>query len=224
MSSSSKAFHDQVETDAMVTGYARALEYYHLNRTKVLGAAAGLAGVVVLGIGYTWYADVKGKEAASVLMAAELRFTNGDFAGALNGGNGVVGLADIVDQYGSTDAGNLARYYAAVSALRTGDAETALAYIEDFDSPEGIMGVSAMALHASLLEAAGRHADAVSRYVAAAEADLNEGTTPLNLLKAAEAAQRAGDAARTRQLAQRVVDEYPSSTSANAARRLLGAL
>ena len=38
---------------------------------------------------------------------------------ALNGGEGKYGFIDIIDNYGSTDAGNLANYYAGMAFLNT---------------------------------------------------------------------------------------------------------
>ena len=68
--------------------------------------------------------NVKGQE---MLFEAQYQFESqtADFALALNGDENTPGFAQVVEQYGNTPAGNLARMYAASCALRLGDFDQA---------------------------------------------------------------------------------------------------
>ena len=58
---------------------------------------------------------------------------------ALNGGEGKYGFLDIADEYSSTDAGNLANYYAGMAYLNTGKYKEAISSLEDFSSDDLIL-------------------------------------------------------------------------------------
>ncbi len=109
--------------------------FFEENRNIILGVAVGLF-VLVLGF-FLYQSFVKlpaEKEAASQLQQAQLQFEQDSFQLALiNPGPGFPGFLDIIDQYGSTVAGNLASYYAGVSYLNLGDYPAAADYLEDFD-------------------------------------------------------------------------------------------
>jgi TolA-binding protein len=55
---------------------------------------------------------------------------------ALNGDGNNLGFLSIIDDYGITDAGNLANYYAGVCYLKQGKFELARLYLEDFSSDD----------------------------------------------------------------------------------------
>ncbi|MEL6392040.1 MAG: bacterial transcriptional activator domain-containing protein [Bacteroidota bacterium] len=106
------------------------------NRNLILGIAFGLAAVV---IGYalfkTLYQGPREVTAAEEIMQAQIMFEQDSFQAALsNPGNGQLGFLDIIDDYGSTSAGNLANYYAAVSYLNLGEYEAALDYMKSFSA------------------------------------------------------------------------------------------
>ena len=90
--------------------------------------------------------NVKGQE---MLFEAQYQFESqtADFALALNGDENTPGFAQVVEQYGNTPAGNLARMYAASCALRLGDFDQAQKYINSYKNVKGVPGaiINAMA-------------------------------------------------------------------------------
>jgi tetratricopeptide (TPR) repeat protein len=135
-----------------------------------------------------------------------------------------VGLIDIINNYGRTSAGNMARYYAAVAEAELGNYDDALRFIERFDPPRGILGVGPISFHAVVLSNLGEFSRAADVFVRAAEWDVNEATTPQNLFNAAQAAMEADEIARAVQLVDRILSEYEDSQVADQARRLEGML
>ncbi len=77
---------------------------------------------IVLG-GYGYYALVSTpriEKAAELISKAQTRFDSQtpDFTLALNGDENGAGFLDVIDQYGSTPSGNLAKHYAGICYLR----------------------------------------------------------------------------------------------------------
>lgn len=217
---------DELESDALVTGYVRALAFYKENKTSIIG---GLVAVVVLISGIIWFvtsSSAAENNAREAMAYAEQQFLNGNFENALFGNDEAFepGLVEITSRFPRTTAGNLAFYYAAVSFAETGDYESALANIRRFDIPSGVMGVAPKSLHGMILMQLGQYSDASSMFERAANWDVNSATTPFNLLNAAEAAYAAGNYNRVSAMARRIKSDFPNSPQAANAQRLEGML
>ncbi len=217
---------EQLETDPLLTSYYLFISFLKRNLTAVIFASIAVVLVVGGGITYYFYAQAKEREAQDLLVDTEVAFQMGEYDIALWGdGNLVqVGLIEIINNYGRTNAGNLARYYAAVSEAELGNYFDALEYIERFNPPRGILGVGPISFHAVVLANLGEYERAADIFVKAAEWDINESTTPQNLLNAAQACMEAENFARATQLVNRVLSEYEDSQVADQARRLEGML
>lgn len=70
-----------------------------------------------------------------------------DFEHALKGEGKTLGFAQIADKYGSTDAGNIAKYQAGLCSYQLGKTKEAIKYLEDFKT-KGDDTVSPQALFA----------------------------------------------------------------------------
>jgi tetratricopeptide (TPR) repeat protein len=94
--------------------------------------------VLILGtVAWKYYVGSNNTKALSAMWRAEQMFEKDSFALALNNpGGGYEGFQGIISKYGSTPAGNMARYYAGVSYLNLGKFDDAIKYLEDF-SPAG---------------------------------------------------------------------------------------
>lgn len=112
------------------------LDFFERNKVLILGVVFGLAALV---IGYFVYQTFVMKPAQETAMtelrSAQTEFERDSFARALvNPNPQILGLVDIIEDYGSTPAGNLANYYAAVSYLNLGKYDAAISYMNDFDA------------------------------------------------------------------------------------------
>lgn len=217
---------EELESDPLAESYAKVNNFYQENKASVIGGLIAIVLIVGGGVGYYFYHQSQERQAANLMANAETAFLQGNYQVALTGSEAqfTVGFEQIINNYGGTDAGNLARYYAAVCHFNMGNYQQALSSIQSFEVPEGIMGVSPLSFHGVLLTELGNHAEAAETYVRAAEWDVNPSTTPYNYLEAAQAYQDAGNTEEARRYAQMVIDEYPESSQVAQAERFLGML
>ena len=221
-----KLTKEELEQDPLLQSYAKVQSYYLENKNLIIGAGIAVILAIALAIGYYYYSQSQERQAQRLMGTAEEYYMNGEYERALTGSEEdlTVGFEQIINNYSGTDAANLARYYAAVSEYQLGNTQEALAYMQEYEVPEGILGVGPLSFLGMLHTEMGNHQEAAETYVMAAEWDQNESTTPYNYLEAANAFLDAGNQAEAESYAQRVIDDYPNSSEAGNARQLLGRL
>ena len=200
--------------DRVITFYARAWNFVDKHRRMVYGGLAALVLLVVLGIAYTVYQNQQGEEAQRLLGEAVRLYEQGDYQAALTGTGQVVGLQQIADEYGGSQAGNLARFYAADALYQLGEYDRALEYFQAFDKEENLLGASAYAGEAAVYENQGNYEQAGEHYEQAALSYPNDATSPEYLLNAGQAYEEAGAFERAREAYQMIEERYPDSQEA----------
>ena len=166
-------------------------------------------------------------KAQEMLFEAQYQFEsqNADFALALNGNENTPGFAQVVEQYGNTPAGNLARMYAAACSLRLGEFDQAQTYINSFMNVKGVPGeiINAMAagIKGDIAVEKGDTAGAAKLFEQAAKVSENDFTTPMYLRKAALAYKAMGDEAKAEELMKVINEQYPASYDAREAIKLV---
>ena len=217
---------EELEQDVLVTYYARVIAFLAGHRKVTIGIGVAIVLAIGLGIGYYYYVQSEQHKAETLMADAEQYFRQADYQKALNGDQQAltVGFAQIINKYTDTKAGNLAHYYAAVCELNLGNNQKALQYIQDYDPPEGILGVGPIALKAVILENLGNYKQAGQQYLKAANWDENDSTTPSNLLSAAQAFIKAGDTQQAHKAIQTIIQKYPNTGYVSQARKLNGYL
>ena len=215
---------EELQSDPLAHQVERASAIFNENRTIILAIAIGLVVVIGSLIGYQFYSDSQEEKAQNLLSTAEGYYQEGDYDKALNGDSFELtyGFVAIANDFSGTHAGNLALYYASVSSFKLGNIEEALDYFSRYDAPDGILGVGPISFHASLLKANGSLEKAAETYMKAAKWDVNDSTTPYNLLEAAEIYYELGNTAKAGEIADQILEEYPSSTEAVDTQKLNG--
>lgn len=172
----------------------------------------------------------RAEKAAEMIAQAQSRFEaeNPDYELALNGDANGAGFLDVIDQYGSTPSGNLAKHYAGICYLKSGDLENAALYLAKFSPVKGLPGALVNAqnygLQGDVAVEQGDYAAAVKFYEKAIAAADNNMTAPLYLRKAGLAKKAQGNNAGAAAYFQRILDTYPSSMEAREAEKLLGSI
>ncbi|WP_029037023.1 tetratricopeptide repeat protein [Salinimicrobium xinjiangense] len=201
---------------------------------KYIFVIIGIAAVVILG--YLAYEEFiqepKEAEAANEMFVAQQYFENAlNSSGAqsdslynlaLTGGQGKFGFEDIIDNYGSTKAGNLARYYAGMAYLNTNNYQQAIDYLDDFSSDDEILAPLAKGAIGDAFLQLDQPEEALDYYEEAAKMRDNAFTTPRFLMKAAVTAIRLGNGAAAEKHLNRIQKEYPESAEANKVNVYLG--
>ena len=111
---------------------------------------------------------------------------------ALNGGEGKQGFLDIIKTNGSSDAGNLAHYYAGMSFLNTKKFQLAIDHLSDFKSDDEIVNALAIGAIGDAYSELKKSEEALEYYEKAAKSNKNDMTTPRFLLKAGQTAMLLG--------------------------------
>jgi tetratricopeptide (TPR) repeat protein len=117
----------------------------------------------------------------------------------------------IIEQYGSTKAGNLSSYYAGISYLNTGKFDKALEYLNDFSTDDKLLfPVSQGAMGDANMEL-GKLEEAFTYYNKAADEKPNEFTSPIYLMKAGFALEKLNKWEEALAIYERIEKEYNRS-------------
>lgn len=201
---------------------------------KYIFIIIGAAALIILGyLAYHEFVqEPKEAEAANEMYQAQEYFdaalnasgTESDslYTMALNGGEGKYGFLDIIDNYGSTDAANLARYYAGMAYLNTNNYQEAINHLDDFSSDDEIIAPLAKGGMGDAFMQLDQPEEALDYYEEAASMRTNEFTTPKFLLKAAITALNLGEAEKAEDYLTRIEDEFPNSPQASQVPGYLG--
>jgi len=204
----------ELREDKVVTFYARALQVYENQRSLVFAVAGGIVVIILLIVGWSFYQANRADQALQAMTTAVQRYENGDYQAAIDGDASFMGLIEIAESYGGTDAGNLARYYAADALFRTGDHERSLEWFQAYDKSADYLGASAFAGEAAIRELNDEHERAGELFQRAATVYPSEITAPGYLMSAARAYKAAGENDRAIEMYERIRDDYPDSQQA----------
>ncbi|MBK8554967.1 MAG: tetratricopeptide repeat protein [Lewinellaceae bacterium] len=187
------------------------------NPNLLLYIVGGILLVLAAWWGYkTLVVEPQQKEAEAAMWQAQLQFDRDSFQMALeNPGGGYDGFLSIIDKYGSTKAGNLAKYYAGVCYLNMEDFDKATQYMEDF-SPEGsLLPVMKYGVLGDCYAEKGDMGKALKFYSKAADEDGNAILSAHYLKKAGLLQEFQGDKAGAKASYERLKKEFANSGSAD---------
>ena len=156
------------------------------------------------------------------------RMQNPDYQLALEGDANGAGFLDVIEEYGSTPSGNLAKHYAGICYLKTGDLENAAKYLAKYSPVKGIPGAlinaQNLGLQGDIAVEQQNYAKAVKFYEQAVKAADNNLTAPMYLRKAGLAEQAQGNNEKAAAFYEQILTSYPASTDAREAEKLLGSV
>ncbi len=132
---------------------------------------------------------------------------------ALNGGEGKLGLLEVVDEYGSTNTGNIANYYAGFALLKTGKYKEAITALEKFSSKDPILEALSYGGIADSFAQLKNYDEALKFYQKASEVEENDFTTPKFLLKLAKLAIDQGKPSIAVSSLEKIKKEFVKSTA-----------
>lgn len=205
----------------LVQLYARALLLYEERRQLVYGLGVGVLVLILAIPGYVYYQQRQAEQANELLGQILPVYEQGNYDQALEGNGQRAGLLTIADEYGGTEAGNLATFYAATALYEQGEYDRALTYYQRFERGNDFIGASAYAAEAAIYESRGDMQTAAERYEQAADQYNNKLTAPRYLMEAGKAYEEAGDDAAAEEVYRRIKEEYPDSDQAEEVERYL---
>ena len=190
------------------------VEGFIMNNGRSLLTALIVVVVVVGGFfGYKYLiSGPRAEKAAAMMFVAD-----GNFAGFL----------EVIDRYGSTDEGNLARHYAGICYLRLGEYQQALDYLKEYSAstksvPEALLAAQNCGLQGDAYAQLENYAEAVRMYEKAVAASDNSLSAPYYLKKAGGVYEKLGDYAKALAAYKRISDDYPASMEARDIQKYIG--
>mgnify|MGYP001156854711 FL=1 len=182
------------------------------NQDKLVKIVGAFVAVACLFLGYqNFYLEPMEKEAQTEMFNAEIYFAKDSFNLALNGDNQYLGFLDIADDYSSTKAGKLANYYAGLSYLYLQEYESAIEYLEDFESDDIILSSLAIGCIGDAYMELGDQDLALDYFEDAANNSDNDFTAPRFLMKQATVHELQENYDAALELYNIINDDYRSS-------------
>lgn len=205
----------------LVQLYAQALLLYEDHRQLVYGLGVGVLALILAVPGYMYYQQRQAQQASELMGEILPAYEQGNYEQALNGTAQQAGLLTIADEYGNTDPGNLASFYAANALYEQGEYDRALQYFQQFEKGNDFIAASAYAAEGAIYETRGNMETAAQRFEQAAEQYPNKLSAPRYLIEAGKAYEEAGQYGAAERVYQRVKDEYPDTEQAEEVDRYL---
>lgn len=182
----------------------------------------GIAILLIVGgyFGFNYYKGVKNDEAQKEMFQAVFYFEADSLDKALNGDGNNLGLLAIIDEYGITQAGNLANYYVGAAYLKQGKFELARLYIEDFSSSDLLVQARAYSLIGDTYMEENKFEDAAKYYNKAANYEPNKYFSPTYLMKEALAYEKLNQNDKAKEAYEKIITQYFDSGEFQNARKL----
>jgi len=178
-----------------------------------------VGAVVVIAGG--WYAyqnmvvEPKEAQAADAIYKAEANFAQDSLKAALNGEGTARGFLYIINNYGGTKSGNLAKYYAGVCYLRLGDFNNAVKYLKDFSTDAKQIQMMAYGCLGDAYGELNKNDDAVTYYKKAAETfDKDEANASEYLFRAGMKLELMGKTKEAVEMYKEIKEKFPQSPRA----------
>ena len=225
---SKKIVKKEVKQDPLLTTYVQTTSWYYEHKKQV---SYGLTALVVIIIGIVVFVNNRraNDEKASVELGKVYSIYDAgatdinQYKVAINGQpeRNIMGLKAIVENYGGSVSGELARLYLANAYRYTGRYDEAIKEYESFSGSSDFVKAAAHAGLAGAYEAKNEFEKAASEYERAAGASNEPYVIPEYLSAAARCYGLAGAKDKALTLFKRVKKEYPTSTYAREADRYI---
>lgn len=134
-----------------------------------------------------FYISPKSEEAQKAIVKGQYYFDNGlDSLAVYGDANGYAGFENIIEEFGSTKTGNLAKGYAGISLARMGKYDEALKYLQSYsNSGDKLFSYLVDGTIGDCLASQGKSDEAISHFTKAAKAVDNAVQSPILYKKAA---------------------------------------
>lgn len=187
-------------------------------KSLMIGALAVVAVFAIIWMAKTLYMDPIAEEAQTEMFNAQYYFEQDSLRLALDGDGMNAGFLQIIEDYGSTPAGNLACYYAGVSYLKLGEYDKAKSYFKAFSSDDVMLKSLAESLYGDAESQLGNMSEAVASYKNAI-AEGNNIVAPMYLMKLGLLYESQGKSNEAKACYIEVKEKYPQSVQAGVAEK-----
>lgn len=187
------------EVDAAIS---RTEAFIDKNRNYLLWGAIALVAVVVIGSIWNWYVGSRDEMAQKEIAEGQFLFDEQNYEEALDV------FESIVDSYGSTRTGNLAKAYVGLCKKELKDYDGAIASLKAYSGSDMLLAPAIESALGDCYVEIDDYAAAAKCFEKAAAAADNEAYSPLYLKKAGLAYEKAGDKAAALKAYTAIKDQW----------------
>lgn len=202
-------------------GSSQTQQWVERNQNKILGLVA-IISIIVIGVfAYSkLIKEPKESSAFNKMYFAQKKFDeavliNNDsmYNIALNGDDLNMGMLQIIDEFGGTNAANLAHYYSGIMYLKMNDYPNSIKYLSEFSSDDILLSSLATGSIGDAFAELNQFDDAFDYYLKASKSN-NNYSSPMYLFKAGLVAMRLNKFNRAEEYFSIIKQDYPNSTEA----------
>jgi len=213
----------ELKEDSLITGYYKAYALFEQYKKEVF-IGLGVAALIIAGIiFYNYYQNEQSIKAETALAKVMPSYDGGAYLEAIEGkaGTDILGLQKIVDSYGSTEKGNVAKIYLANSFYNLGKVEKAKEYYDSYSGSNEMFRATSYAGLAACAESAEKWEEAANEYIRAAKVSDKNALTPRYLILAAVNYIKLNKVNEAKELLDQVKADYSYSLFARDADKYL---
>jgi len=218
-----KITHKEIKKDKLVTGYFEARNWLDNddNKKKIYIGVGVLIALVVVGFLYFNNKSAKNEEAEVKLSSVIILYEQGKYPEAVNGDptTNTTGLANIVNEYGSTESGETAKLYLGNCYFNMKDYDNALKQFDDYGGDNDIVKASCISGMGAVYEAKGDLKKAGEYFEKAANVNKGVVINQENLFYAIRSFTNAGDKENAKRVFAKLKEQYPKSKYINESKR-----
>ncbi|MBQ6760445.1 MAG: tetratricopeptide repeat protein [Prevotella sp.] len=197
-------------------------QFFLKYRKQILIAVAAILLIIAGCLAYkTLVAEPRENKASTAMAKAQEMFAERDFQKALNGDKTNEGFLSVIENYGGTDAANLAKGYAGLCYAQMGKWQEAVKYLEDFSpKSDAIISPAIVAALGNAYANTGKVDEAISTLKEAASmADsrsesVNNTISPTYLLQAARLLESQKKTDEALKIYKQIKEKYVNSAVA----------
>ena len=206
----------QIKEDKLVTSYYQAQKFYEDNQSRIFIVVAVVAVIVVAVFWYNSKVSQQNTTATTELARVIPIYDQGSYLEAIDGrpGTNILGLKKIVDEYGGSDQGEVARIYLANALYNTGKIDEALNEYDNYSGSNDLLAASALAGKAACYEAKNEKEKAADLFLKASKIDKLNPQNSDYLLSAAKNYIDSGDMDTAEELLKEIKADFSASQAA----------
>ncbi len=218
-----KITHKEIKRDKLVTGYFEARNWLdNAENKKKLYIGAGILLVLIAGV-YLYFNNkqAKNEEAELKLSSVISLYELGKYPEAINGdpAANILGLNQIVNEYGNTKSGETAKLYLGNCYYNLKDYDNALKQYDSYGGDNDIVKASCISGVGAVYEAKGDLKKAGEYFEKAAKVNKGVVINQENLFYAIRSYTNAGDKESAKRVFATLKEQYPKSKYINESKR-----
>ena len=212
--------HDLLEKpEALAEQISKTEQFIEKHQTLLLSIFGAIALVIAGGFLYRYYINNQNEQAQDEMFQAIYYFEQDSLNLALRGDGNRYGFLDIIEEYGATEAGNLANFYAGACYMKKGTYSSAIPFLKDYKSDDILLMARAYSMLGDAYMEEDNYAQAADYYSKAASYKENKEFTPNYMMKAALAYELNGQNEKAIEYYEMIIKHYSNRPEANNAKK-----